>query len=283
MHGDRQTPEMKDGSIAVDVAMMQRGKTRIMTNTQSTIEQDTIAVTGANRGIGAAIATELANRGYTVACLTRSGEKPPDKDLDPDTATRLVGLRCDITDDASVVRAVAEANTIANGLIGVVNNAGVMLSGPSRNFSTEDFARVLNTNVIGAFSVCRAAYPHLAAHGNGLIVNIGSFWDQLGVKAFTAYCASKAAIAALSRCLGVEWGKKGIRVVTVAPGYIETDMTSDALQTEETRQYLASRLPLGRVGQPDEIARMVASLFLGNVGFLTATTIYVDGGQGPAM
>jgi len=248
-----------------------------------TREMGTIAVTGANRGIGAAIAATLADRGYTVACLSRGGAAPSTDEGGAKVVGRRIGLRCDITDCASIAAALAAADALPGGLRGVVNNAGIMMSGASREFPVENLETVLRTNVVGTFSVCQAAYPRLVARGGGLIVNIGSFWDEMGVKRFAAYCASKAAIAALSRCLGVEWAKKGIRVLTVAPGYIETDMTSDALETEETRRYLETRLPLGRVGRPDEIARVVAALFLEDVGFLTATTIYVDGGQGPAM
>ena len=243
-----------------------------------------IAVTGANRGIGAAIAVELAGRGYTVACLTRQGIAPKTPEAEGvATSSRLFGIRCDVTDPASIQAAVGDIVAMPGRLWGLVNCAGIIKGGPSQSFTVADFEATMKTNVVGAFSMCQAVYQPLADQGGGLIINIGSFWDQMGVKWYAAYCASKAAVGALTRCLGVEWGKKGIRVVTVAPGYIETEMTAKDLQSETTRKFLESRLPLGRVGQPREVAAVIAALFDADVGYLTATTIYVDGGQGAAM
>jgi NAD(P)-dependent dehydrogenase (short-subunit alcohol dehydrogenase family) len=208
-------------------------------------------VTGANRGIGAAIATELASRGFSVACLTRSGAVPElTARIHQRVANRLVGLHCDVTDTQSIATAFAAIAELPDELCGVVNCAGIISGGPSHEFDITEFEAILQTNVTGTFKVCQAAYPALARRGSGLIVNIGSFWDQMGVKWYAAYCASKAAVGALTRCLGVEWAKKGIRVIDVAPGYIETEMTSAGLNSEATRKFLESRLPGGRVGRP---------------------------------
>lgn len=243
-----------------------------------------IAVTGSNRGIGASVAEELASRGFTVACLTRKGIVPViDNDGRSDAMNRLTGIRCDVTDSESIKTAFQQIRELDQQLYGVVNCAGVISSGPSKEYAISDFEDILKTNVIGTFSVCQAAYPILEEYGSGLIVNIGSFWDQMGVKRYTAYCASKAAVGALTRCLGVEWARKGIRVIDVAPGYVETEMTADNLQTEAMQKFLESRLPGGRVARPDEIARVIAGLFVEDVEFLNATTIYIDGGQGAAM
>jgi len=242
-----------------------------------------VAVTGANRGIGAAIAGELLERGFTVACLTRQGIAPAPPAGAEERAARLAGIRCDVTDRRSIDSAFEAIARLPGELAGVVNCAGISGGGPSHEFDAGEFESIMRTNVTGTFEVCQAAYPLLAERGGGLIVNIGSFWDQMGVKRYAAYCASKAAVGALTRCLGVEWARKGIRVIDVAPGYVETEMTAEGLQSEATQKFLASRLPGGRVGRPDEIARVVASLFTEDVGFLNATTIYVDGGQGPAM
>jgi len=255
---------------------------------KKTGENGMIAVTGANRGIGAAIAKELANRGFTVACLTRKGIVPETSGGENRNLSKsLVGIRCDVTDTDSIAAAFAAIEDLRDEkhdeLCGVVNCAGIISSGPSLEFETREFERIMQTNVTGTFNICKAAFPLLRKQCRGLIVNIGSFWDQMGVKRYAAYCASKAAVAALTRCLGVEWAKNGIQVVDVAPGYIETEMTAAGLNQEATQKFLASRLPGGRVGRPDEIARVVASLFCENVEFLNATTIYVDGGQGPAM
>jgi NAD(P)-dependent dehydrogenase (short-subunit alcohol dehydrogenase family) len=100
-------------------------------------------------------------------------------------------------------------------------------------------------NATAVFAACREAFPHLAKAGGGIIVNIGSFFDKLGVKRNLAYCASKAAVGAMTRCLAVEWAAKGIRVVDIAPGYIETDLNRDALTKGPLRDFLARRIPGG--------------------------------------
>ena len=245
--------------------------------------QGTIAVTGASRGIGAAIAGELASRGFTVACLNRSGQPPAATALQPESRARLVGITCDVTKEADIKPALKAASALGPPLVGVVNNAGIMQGGRSSDISTDEFAAVLQTNLLGPFAVCQAAFPYLQAHGSSLIVNIGSFWGQMGIKRYAAYCASKAAVAALTRCLGVEWAKQGIRVLDVAPGYIETDINADEMKEEEVQKFLESRLPAGRIGKPEEVARLVAALFCENIEYLNATTIYIDGGQGPAL
>jgi NAD(P)-dependent dehydrogenase (short-subunit alcohol dehydrogenase family) len=239
-----------------------------------------VAVTGASRGIGAAIATELARRGYAVACLSRSAERPPLAASDAALGERLLPIRCDVTDEASVRGALAHVAGTTLRLRGLVNNAGLQLTGPSAEFSTADFERVLSLNATAVFVVAREAYPHLVSAGGGLVVNIGSFFEKLGVRGNAAYCASKAAVGAITRCLAVEWASQGIRVVDVAPGVILTDLTREHLGPESRlRQYLDRRIPVGSPSQPEPIARLVATLFVEDIPFLTGETITCDGGQ----
>lgn len=240
-----------------------------------------IAVTGASRGIGAAIALELARRGFRVVCLTRRGAGPEAAEVPAELAGRFVNRACDVNDEASVrraLRSVAEAG----GLHGLVNNAGIHLDAPSHELPTETYARVMQTNATAVFTTCREAYPHLVAAGGGIIVNIGSFYDKIGVKRNLAYCASKAAVGAITRCLAVEWGPKMIRVLDVAPGYVETDLNRDALVQGPLHDYLEKRIPGRRHGTAEEVARLVAAIFSEDIPFLTGETIYIDGGQGVA-
>ena len=153
-----------------------------------------IAVTGATRGIGAAIAVELARAGLTVGCLSRKGEPPAVAGLDDALRARFVTARCDVTDEASLRVALADVASRAGGLWGLVNNAGIHLDGPSESFLTGQWNEVMSTNTTAVFVACREAYPHLVRAGGGLIINIGSFFDKLGVKRNLAYCASKAAV-----------------------------------------------------------------------------------------
>ena len=238
----------------------------------------TIAVTGASRGIGATIALELAQRGYTVACITRKGTGP-EVTVPAELASRFVNAKCDVTDEVSVKHALAEVAAKTGAIHGIVNNAGIHLDAPSDKLTLDVYNQVMSTNATAVFTACREVYPHLVKAGGGIIVNIGSFFDKIGVKRNVAYCASKAAVGAITRCLAVEWASKGIRVLDVAPGYIETDLNRDAFQGP-LREFLAKRIPGGKHGTPQDIARLVAAIFSEDIPFLTGETIYIDGGQG---
>ena len=242
-------------------------------------DQRVIAVTGASRGIGAAIAVELARRGFRVGCLSRQGTVPQ-TDFPGELASRFTCARCDVTDENSVRAALA--GIAADGLHGIVNNAGIHLDAPSHELSLDTYEQVMRTNATSVFTVCRESYPHLVKAGGGTIVNIGSFFDKVGVKRNLAYCASKAAVGAMTRCLAVEWGAKNIRVLDVAPGYVETDLNRDAFRTGPLREYLQKRIPIRRHGTAEEVARLVAAIFSEDIPFMTGDTIYIDGGQGIA-
>jgi NAD(P)-dependent dehydrogenase (short-subunit alcohol dehydrogenase family) len=238
-----------------------------------------IAVTGASRGIGAAIALELRRRGHVVGCLARSGRGPDVAGEPP--AGRFVEIACDVTREASVRDALAKLADSAGALNGLVNNAGILRDGPSHELPTATWDEVMATNATSAFVCSREAYPHLVRAGGGIIVNIGSFFDKIGVKRNLAYCASKAALGAITRCLAVEWGSKGIRVLDVAPGYIETDLNRGAF-AGPLRDYLAKRIPGRKHGTVEDVAKLVAAIYGEDLPFLTGETIYIDGGQGIA-
>jgi NAD(P)-dependent dehydrogenase (short-subunit alcohol dehydrogenase family) len=243
----------------------------------------TILVTGASRGIGAVVALELARRGHKVGCLTRKGAGPESVEIPAELRERLVFLKGDVVDGASVAAALVAFRAAAGPVTGLVNNAGVHIEAPSDRQPLSEFEEVIRTNATATFSVCQQAYPYLAEAGGGLIVNMGSFFDKLGVRRNAAYCASKAAVAAISRCLAVEWASKGIRVMTVAPGYIETDLNREFLASEKIRAFLASRIPVGGPAKAQEVALLIALLFQEQITFLTGETIYLDGAQGMAL
>ena len=238
-----------------------------------------IAVTGASRGIGAAIALELARRGYTVGCLTRNG-KGPEVPEAAQFASRLVNVACDVTDEASVKDAFARVAGKAGALDGLVNNAGIHLDGRSHELPVATYDKVMATNATAVFVACREAYRHLVKSGGGTIVNIGSFFDKIGVKRNIAYCASKAAVGAITRCLAVEWADQGIRVLDVAPGYIVTDLNRKAMTEGPLADYLKKRIPSGRPGTAGDVAKLVAAIFSEDIPFLSGETIYIDGAQG---
>ncbi len=226
-----------------------------------------VIVTGASRGIGAAIAETLDARGMTVFGLSRSGTSPAGH-----------AITCDMTDEAAVKNVFADVAREGR-IAALVNNAGVHIGSPSKALATSEYDQVMALNATAVMVGCREVYPYLAAAG-GSIVNIGSFFDRMGVRNNLAYCASKAAVGAITRCLAVEWAKDGIRVINVAPGYIETDLNREDLARDKVRAWLESRIPVARPGTPDEVARLVAALLVEDIPFLTGETVYLDGGQG---
>jgi len=227
----------------------------------------TIIVTGASRGIGEAIVRNLAGRGYSVAGLSRSG-----------TCAAGTGYACDLSDEAAIVSAV-KAIAATGPVIGLVNNAGQYASGRSVQLATADYEQLMRINATSTFMMAREVHPHIKSAGGGLIANISSFFARMGVSQHLAYCASKAAIEAMTRCLAVEWARDKIRVLGVAPGYIHTDFNYDFFHSEHGKELLANRVPVRRVGEPEEVAKLVGSLFANDIGFLTGETIQIDGGQ----
>jgi len=243
-------------------------------------KRECIVVTGASRGIGAAIANALARQGRHVACVSRSGALPAIADASPEVAGRWLGLKADVTDPAGLATVLRDLAADGWRIAGLVNNAGVHVDAASSEMTREVWQQVMDTNATSVVTACQAAYPHLVANGGGLIVNIGSFFDKLGVKRNLAYCASKAAVGAITRVLAVEWAGKGIRVIDVAPGYIVTDLNGEAMAPGgPLRAYLDKRIPGREPGHAADVGALVASLFTPAGAFLTGETIYVDGGQ----
>lgn len=237
-------------------------------------------VTGAGRGIGHAIALALGRAGATVACAARS----LDQVEAAAAAIRAEGgsaraFPLDVTraeDVAATVRAIEQAL----GPIGVlVNNAGITLQKRSLELGDAEWDRVLATNLTSMFLLARAVAPSMIAQGGGKIINIGSMWGKLGVPQFLVYCVTKAGADALTRCLAVEWARHGIRVNCLAPGYIRTDFSVDAMEDERTRALILSKIPLRRLGEPDEIGPLAVYLASPASDFMTGQTIYLDGGQ----
>lgn len=245
--------------------------------------RDCIIVTGASRGIGAAIATALAEQGHSVACLSRSGSRPSSPALSADVAARLSTWQADVTQPETIAEVMKQLVDDGWRIAGLVNNAGLHLHAAAADMPLAQWHQVMETNATSVVTACQAVYPHLISRGGGVIVNIGSFFDKLGVKRNLAYCASKAAVGAITRCLAVEWAAKGIRVINVAPGYIETDLNADTIKAGgPLRAYLDKRIPRGQPGSTAEVGALVAALFTPAGGFLSGETIYVDGGQGIA-
>jgi 3-oxoacyl-[acyl-carrier protein] reductase len=237
-------------------------------------------VTGASRGIGAAIVQTLAERGATVIASAHAAD-PPDASVAGLQARELhvYGRIADVTEPEQV-QDLADWTREQFGRIDVlVNNAGIGTVAPTETLSLERWSRVLAVNLTGPLLCSQAVGRHMLQAGAGVIINIGSIFGETGMPMRAAYAASKHGLVGLTRVLAVEWASRGVRVVTVEPAYVSTGLDEqDQKDGGYTPDDIIGRTPLGRYVEPREIAATVAFLASDEASFITGTTIAVDGG-----
>nr|WP_221373826.1 SDR family oxidoreductase [Actinoplanes polyasparticus] len=230
-------------------------------------------VTGGASGIGLATATLLARRGYRVAAL----------DLNPKVPEPLLGIRCDVTDDASVRAAVAEAAAEFGGLDVVVNNAGIGAQGTIEDNDDAEWARVFDVNVQGMVRVSRAALPYLRESPHAAIVNTCSVAATAGLPSRALYSATKGAVQSLTLAMAADHLGEGIRVNCVNPGTADTPwvrrLLDQADNPDAERAALAARQPSGRLVTADEVAEAIAYLAGPGASATTGVALAVDGGM----
>ena len=235
-------------------------------------------VTGASRGIGRACAIELAKNGCDIAAVCRNNAK-----MLEDTANEIRSLgrkvwtmEVDLA-DSEAVKKLCEALPVIAGVPDIiVNNAGVCAPNQIQDINDEEWDYVLDVNLKAVFGICRGFAPAMIERKSGCIINIASIWGHTGSSMESSYCASKGAIMMFSKSLAQELGPSGIRVNTVSPGCIDTDMNEGYSDAE--KQDLADRTPLCRWGTPEDIANAVAFLASDKASFITGTDLLVDGG-----
>ena len=228
-------------------------------------------VTGGSRGIGRAIALELARAGAEVAIGYRSGAEEAEE------VAREAGgraIQADVGDPEQAARLVEEAGDLDV----LVNNAGVTRDGLLARMPDDDWRVVLETNLSGVFYTCRAVARGMMRRRSGAIVNVSSVVGLHGNPGQTNYSASKAGIIGFTKALARELGSRGVRANVVAPGYVETRLT-EVLPEEATKAMLANT-PLGRLGRPGDVAGAVRFLCSEEASFITGEVVLVDGGLG---
>jgi 3-oxoacyl-[acyl-carrier protein] reductase len=227
-----------------------------------------VLVTGGNRGIGLAIARAFAEIGDAVT-VTHRGGQPPDG---------LSGVRCDVTDQASVVAAFAEVEERQGPVEVLVANAGITRDTLLLRMSEDDFTDVVDTNLAGAFRVVRQAAKGMLRARRGRIVLISSVVGLLGSAGQVNYAASKAGLIGMARSIARELGSRGITANVVAPGFVESDMTAEL--SDQRRAEILAAVPLGRFASAEEVAGVVRWMAGEEAAYITGAVIPVDGGLG---
>ena len=242
-----------------------------MTQGFCALEGKTALVTGASRGIGRAIAAELASAGAKVVLSYRTGAEEADA-----LASEIGGkaVQADVSDPASAAALVEEAGDVDI----LVNNAGVTRDGLLVRMSDEDWSTVIDTNLASCFYTCRAAARGMMKRRAGTVVNISSIVGIHGNWGQTNYAASKAGIIGFTKSLARELGSRNVRANVVVPGYVKTQLT-DVLP-EDATELMLTNTPLGRLGDPEDVAGAVRFLCSDESSFITGAVLLVDGGLG---
>ncbi len=233
-------------------------------------------VTGASRGIGAAIAAELAARGYTVigTATTDAGAARISETL---AAHGGRGVNLNVNDAAGVDALMDEIIKTDGGLHVLVNNAGITKDTLAMRMKDDDWSAVIDTNLQAVFRLSRTAIRPMMKQRFGRIISVTSVVGAMGNAGQANYAAAKAGVAGMSRALARELGSRGITVNCVAPGFIATDMT--AVLPEEQKKALAAQIPMGDLGKPSDIANAVAFLASEGAGYITGHELHVNGGM----
>lgn len=235
-------------------------------------------VTGASRGIGKAIADELARAGHIVVgtATSESGAAAITERLQKISPGSL-GKVLNVNDKDSVNELVKHIGTELGAPLIVVNNAGITKDNLMMRMKDDEWDSVMDTNLNSAYRVVKACLRGMSKARWGRVINISSVVGSMGNAGQANYSATKAGIEGFGRALAAEIGSRGITVNAVAPGFIDTDMTKEL--PEEQRQLLQEKIPLGRLGEPEEVAKVVAFLASDAASYVTGTTMHVNGGM----
>lgn len=236
-------------------------------------------VTGASRGIGRAVAVALAEAGADVALAARHVADLEDTArLVRKTGRRALAVSTDVAVAGDVEQLMARTVAELGGLDVLVNNSGIGEPHLALDTTEEIWDRHLDVNAKGTFLCCQAAAHHMVSQGSGKIINVTSIFALKGVPNYAAYSASKAAVVGLTRALAVEWARDGLSVNAVAPGYLATDINAEARADPNRLARLVGSVPVGRVGEPEEIGPLIVYLASAASDYMTGAVLTFDGG-----
>jgi acetoacetyl-CoA reductase len=231
-------------------------------------------VTGGTRGIGEAISLALHDKGFTVAA-NYAGNDERARAFSERTGIRA--FKWDVSNHDACMAGAREVEAELGPVDVLVNNAGITRDTTMKRMDHQKWQEVIDTNLGGCFNMAKAVWDGMTARGYGRIVNIGSINGQAGQYGQVNYAAAKSGIHGFTKALAQEGARTGITVNAIAPGYIDTDMV--AAVPEDVLGKIVARIPVGRLGRADEIARGVAFLVDENAGFVTGSTLSINGGQ----
>lgn len=235
----------------------------------------TVIVTGVTRGIGKQIALDLAENGYLIIGLYQSSDSLANELSSQNSMIKT--YKCDVSDYKAVVKIADEILNKYGEVYGIVNNAGIAKTSLFTDVSEQEFDKIFDVNVKGAFAVTKAFLPSMIKRKCGKIVNISSIWGVFGGSCEVVYSASKAAVIGMTKALAREVGPSGINVNCIAPGVIQTDMLNNL--SDDDLKELSENTALLRNGTPEDISRTVKFLLSTDSDFITGQVITVDGGM----
>ncbi|MED6295723.1 MAG: glucose 1-dehydrogenase [Chloroflexota bacterium] len=244
------------------------------------LEGKTALITGGNGGIGLGIARAFAASGAEVAIAGRNKDKTADAiSVLGDDHSNFLGLEVDVSDQESVENMVQDTLNKFGKIDILINNAGIGIRNLPHEYSLEDWNKVIDINLTGAFLCSKAVYTNMRDIGSGKIINIGSMTSIFGLDWAVAYASSKGGIVQLTKTLAVSWAKDGIQANSILPGWIHTDLTQGIKDNYQDRyDHILSRIPENRWGEPSDLAGTAIFLASDASNYVTGVSIPVDGG-----
>jgi len=244
------------------------------------LKDKTAIVTGASRGIGRAIALELAAQGCNIVVNYAGNQAAADETvkLCEDAGVKAIAVKADVSDEASVTELVAKAQETFSQIDILVNNAGITRDNLMLRMTVEDFDEVISKNLRGAFLMTKYVGKLMLKQRSGHIINISSIVGLHGNAGQANYSASKAGIIGLTKSTALEYASRGITANAIAPGFIDTDMTK--ILPDKVKEAMLARIPAGKFGAPEDIAKAAAFLASDDARYITGQTLGIDGGLG---